>query len=356
MTTPPYLRLCLLGLLLLSTPSNLFADTLSFSRPGSGIASLQIIHNVADAGPLDVYLDGTLLLDDFDFRTATPFEPIIAGTYTLDFVSGQDADNSNPIFTTDLTLGDVANVVIAQGLLQPHADQPPFALTVIEGARVEASAEDVEIVVIHGASDLETIDVRLLDPVDGNNAFALLANNIDYDTVVLYQDLSPVGYNVEVSAFDNEVQYEVFRLELQAFRGKTLLLILSGSGTSQAEGLEAMLVAANGTTSLAAVITATEEAQPPPRTFALQGNYPNPFNPSTTVQIDLPRDADVRVEVFDVQGRRVLTTPTLALAAGSGRAISLDGSVLPSGLYLYKVLAVTATENYTAWGRMVLVR
>ena len=348
MTTTRYSIRSLMGFLVLFMPSLAFGQ--------SGVGSLQIIHNVADAGPVDVYLDGTRYLDNFDFRTATPFETILTGTYTLDFVAGQDDDNTNPFFTTTLTISDVAYVVIAHGLLKPDAQQPPFDLTVIENARVEAGPDDVEVAVVHGAPDLAAIDVRLLDPVDNNSAFALLANNIDYNTVVLYQDLEPLGYNVEVSTFDNDVQYEVFRLELQAFRSKTLILIVSGTGNSESEGLDIIFVAANGAVAQAPVITAATNAEALPGSFALRGNYPNPFNPHTTIHLDIPYTAQVYATLYDLQGRRVLTTPAQQLAAGEGRALRIEATGLPSGLYVYHVFAESTSERFTAHGKMMLVQ
>ena len=42
-----------------------------------------------------------------------------------------------------------------------------------------------------------------------------------------------------------------------------------------------------------------------PLTMSLQGNYPNPFNPTTTIRYSLSQSANVKVEIFDVLGRRI---------------------------------------------------
>ena len=348
---------CTPALLLLAVASSVRATPLDPPRPSTAIASWQIIHNAPDAGPIDVYVNGYRLLDDFDFRTATPFEVILAGTYTLDIVAGMDADNSTPLFSTELTLASsTAYVVMAHGLLNPEADEPAFTLGVIEDALLAAITDDVEIAVVHGALDPDALDIRLLNPVDNNSAFGLLANNIDFGSIVFYRTLMPIGYNVEASDPDNIVQYEVFRLALQAFRGESLVLALSGRGTAHAEGLEAMYVATDGTVFLAPVITANEAAEAVPASFALHGNYPNPFHPATVIRLDLPAAAAVRVELYDLHGRRVLTTPTQTLAAGAARRVPVDAAHLASGVYLYRVLADTAAKTYAGVGRMVLVR
>ena len=101
--------------------------------------------------------------------------------------------------------------------------------------------------------------------------------------------------------------------------------------------------------------TDVEEAAVPEQ-FAVLGNYPNPFNPATTVRVDLPQAARVQVAVYDVLGRRVLTTPAQDLAAGTARAVSVDARALASGLYLYRVIAHAATETFVGTGRMTVVR
>ena len=103
------------------------------------------------------------------------------------------------------------------------------------------------------------------------------------------------------------------------------------------------------------VATDVEEAAVPER-FAVLGNYPNPFNPTTTVRVDMPQAARVQVEVYDVLGRRVLTTVAHDLEAGAGRAVPVDAGALASGLYLYRLVARAATETFTGTGRMTVVK
>ncbi|MYD56783.1 MAG: hypothetical protein F4246_07205 [Rhodothermaceae bacterium] len=72
-----------------------------------------------------------------------------------------------------------------------------------------------------------------------------------------------------------------------------------------------------------------------PSTFALRGNYPNPFTGSTRIVFDLPSAAKVSVDVSDITGRRVLRVPARMLEAGWDRGIDLSGAGLPSGMYVY---------------------
>jgi hypothetical protein len=88
-----------------------------------------------------------------------------------------------------------------------------------------------------------------------------------------------------------------------------------------------------------------------PLTTALYDNYPNPFNPKTTIHYDLDRDADVSIDVYDMLGRRVGSLIHEYKKAGKHTA-AFDGSRLSSGTYYYKMTA----GNYTAVKKMVLMK
>lgn len=73
-----------------------------------------------------------------------------------------------------------------------------------------------------------------------------------------------------------------------------------------------------------------------PSTLSLEQNYPNPFNPFTTIQFSIPEASDVKLELFNSAGQRVLTVKEAFLSAGTHR-VSVDASALSSGVYLYRL-------------------
>jgi hypothetical protein len=83
-----------------------------------------------------------------------------------------------------------------------------------------------------------------------------------------------------------------------------------------------------------------------PAAFALAEAYPNPFNPSTVVQYDLPVASPVRLAVYDVLGREVRVLVNGWLDAGRHRAV-LDAGALSSGVYIFRIEAgrFTATKR-----------
>jgi len=72
----------------------------------------------------------------------------------------------------------------------------------------------------------------------------------------------------------------------------------------------------------------------------LLSNYPNPFNPATTIRFDLPQPSFVFLEVFDLRGGLMTTLVREQKPAGIHR-VQLDASQWPAGLYLYRLQAGT---------------
>ena len=85
-------------------------------------------------------------------------------------------------------------------------------------------------------------------------------------------------------------------------------------------------------------ITGADDA---PRLLTLAGNYPNPFNPSTTVIFALPAAGEVNLDVVDVRGHIVRTLQHGTLPAGDHRVVwdGVDdrGQVAASGVYFVRL-------------------
>ncbi len=78
-----------------------------------------------------------------------------------------------------------------------------------------------------------------------------------------------------------------------------------------------------------------------PASFALSGNYPNPFNPKTTICFDLPMSAQVELRVYDTGGHLVDTVLDGPRSAGSHEVVwsgrDQEGRSVPSGVYFYRL-------------------
>ena len=99
------------------------------------------------------------------------------------------------------------------------------------------------------------------------------------------------------------------------------------------------------------------QVQTLPSAYGLQANWPNPFNPETTIRYQLPRVADVELEIYNTSGQRVRTLVDGRLNAGryEVRWNGLDdqGRPLASGLYFYRLQAGSEFQQIR---KMLLVK
>lgn len=88
-----------------------------------------------------------------------------------------------------------------------------------------------------------------------------------------------------------------------------------------------------------------------PLNYKLFNNYPNPFNPSTTIKFELPENAHVMLVIYDVLGREVKTLVNDVLKPGAYE-YQWNASEYSSGVYFYKLI----TPEFSKTKRMVLVK
>ena len=82
-----------------------------------------------------------------------------------------------------------------------------------------------------------------------------------------------------------------------------------------------------------------------PVKFTLYRNYPNPFNPSTTIQFDLPARSAISLNVFNVVGQQVESLISNQAYAGGRYYFNFDGSKHSSGVYFYRLTAQPLDGN-----------
>jgi hypothetical protein len=88
-----------------------------------------------------------------------------------------------------------------------------------------------------------------------------------------------------------------------------------------------------------------------PAVFRLGQNFPNPFNPSTTIAYQVPASGHVTLRVFDLLGRELATLVDEKKDAGS-YTVRFDGGNLASGVYLYRL----AAGGYTQTRKMIIMK
>jgi hypothetical protein len=93
----------------------------------------------------------------------------------------------------------------------------------------------------------------------------------------------------------------------------------------------------------------------PPKDFMLEQNFPNPFNPSTTITYSLPFSATVRVSVFDLLGRE-LEVLTDGESAPGRHSLRWNAARYSTGMYLYRCTVTKAGHSTNTVNSMLLIK
>jgi len=155
--------------------------------------------------------------------------------------------------------------------------------------------------------------------------------------------LSSNTYVTSQFAFPEEFNKDVYATPLYAARGQNTLTNATDMifRDPEPEGL-VMAIAPNTTTGGydgtftigVKVTTGLKDPAPDADSFALRQNFPNPFNPSTTIPYFLPRRSRVKLTVHDVAGREVASLVDELKASGVHEA-TFNAGAFSSGFYFY---------------------
>lgn len=307
--------------------------------PGTEVARVQIIHNSASP-TVDIYLDTTLLLDNFEYRTATEYIFAPAGN---EINIGVALDNStsvdDTIATFPLTLvNNETYIVVASGIVG-NATTP---FTLLPYAPAQEAAMDptmIDVLVHHGSPDAPTVDVTL-------EGVGVVANDISYSEFQGY--VSPPAAPIRLllsPGSDSLNTVAAFDVDLTGLEGSAITVFASGNfdGTDPAFGLWAAL--ADGTT-FPLTVTTDLEAELPLNNH-LVALYPNPAQDLLTLSFTNEQPGAARVRILDLQGRVLLSRE---LRAGNEHQISLEG--LTAGTYT----VVTETDSSFAVKKLIVLR
>lgn len=164
------------------------------------VARTQIIHNSADvaAQQVDIYINESLVLDDFEFRNASPFIDIAAGVpFDVTIQPSSSTDTTNALYSARFTLMDQEKyVIVADGIVSASGYNPPeaFNLSVYAGAREAANdPSNVDVLVHHGATDAGTVDVAETSAVKD-----VLIDNLAYEEFRGYSELPSNDYHLQL--------------------------------------------------------------------------------------------------------------------------------------------------------------
>ncbi len=309
-----------------------------------GTARVQVIHNSADAAAemVDVWLDNTLLLDDFTFRTASPFIDAPAGEAFTISIKGSDSQNpDNPIWSQSYTLEENQTyVLIANGIVSPDGYNPaqPFDIYVYAMGREQASMMgQTDLLVFHGSTDAPTVDI-----VETGVGAGTVIDNLMYGDFNGYLELPTANYQLTIkdeSGMSTVAVYEAPLADL-LLENTALTIVASGflapenNQNGPAFGLWVALPNGGELVPLS-VITSTTETFLDAESF---NAYPNPTSDILNIDLTLAYDADVTIDIFNLTGS-VVKSADMGRVTKSTTSTSINVNDLNTGLYFVRVAA-----------------
>ncbi len=269
-------------------------------------------------------------------------ETASTGTVTITAVDNEvDApDKTVQVQGTATNTQDVMGPEDVELTITDDEEAPTVTLMLVPSTIEENEGETtVTATLTHPSSAVTTIVVTALPDAPATESDYQISEN---STLTIAAGETESTESVTITAVDNEVDMPDKTVQVQ------------GAATNT-QGVTApadvVLTITDDDTS-----TAAEAPTELPTVFTLHGNYPNPFNPSTRIQFDLPERAQVTVQVLDVLGRKVMEYPAQAFDAGANQTIELNAIQLGSGTYLYRMIAVGSETKYQKTGRMILMK
>lgn len=304
-------------------------------------ARVQVIHNSADAAAetVDVWLNETLLLDNFMFRTASPFVDAPAGEeFTIAIQGPNSTSPDNPIWSQNYTLMENETyILVAEGIVSPSGYNPatPFDIAVYAMGREAAYMNDMtDVLVHHGSTDAPTVDV-----VETGVGAGTIVDNISYGEFAGYLELGTADYKLTIKDETGENTVAVYNAPLSTLEleGAAITVVASGflnpDQNSFGEGFGLWVALVEGGNMLPLDISLGEReiiAEENVRTF------PNPATKYLNIQYSLFEDADVNIEVRNILGNTVITSQ-YSPRSNQQYSQKFDISELSSGLYFVTI-------------------
>jgi uncharacterized repeat protein (TIGR01451 family) len=302
--------------------------------------------------PIDVYLNDARLADDIYPGQAIGFQEVTLKDYPFRvyLVPGEAADRSAAFDSVSVELNGVEQGLSSGIVLTTNADGIVQAVVIDDAAQNATDPDHVDVAVVHAASTLASVDIAL----ETSPEETPIATDLAFGQTSAYAEIKTPGtYNLVVTPTGDPLAAEVFQVALDT-PGEAYMLVLAPDTTvGKIDGVTLYALDAHGNVVQPTVVTSTEAGAGPeqPTSFALYGNYPNPFNPTTTIRYDVPEVTTVHVSVYDALGRMVASLVDGQQSAGK-HSVTWDASDLPSGVYFSRMNAGSFVETR----KMMLLR
>lgn len=311
-------------------------------------ARIQVIHNAADvaASQVDVWINQSKALNNFAFRSATPFVEVPSNTtLTVAIKPTGSTTPENALWSETFTLEPYNSyVLVANGLENQNGYNPfkPFNIFVKPNAKeASTSANTTDVLVFHGSTDAPMVDV-----VEVGAGAGTIIDNFAYGEFAGYLSLPTADYALAVRDETGTVTVATYAAPLQTLGlgGKALTVLASGflnpaiNNNGPAFGLFVALPDGGSLIPLPVVTSVNERHNNNLRIF------PNPASDRVNVSLELSISETIQVDVYNIAGS-LIKSLQIGENLQRNQAFSLDVSDLKSGIYMLHLRSATISQT-----------
>ena len=333
--------------LILAMPSGYTVELPATETALAQTAQVQIIHN-SPYPVVDIYVNGTIAIEQVAYRACTGLVDLPINTTVGIAPTGSDVIAEFPFALAE----NGTYVVTASGIV--GNTDTPFDLIASGLGTAAENDQSFALKVLHGVTDAPAVDIY----ANGS----LLVGNLSYGDYAGYLQVPAADYTIDVTAHGTMTAVASFSAPLASLGGGSGVVYASGflaPSTTDSAFTLILAMPSGYTVELPAAETAlgvSENGVINPSEFSLNQNYPNPFNPSTQISYNLPENAMVTINVYDLMGRSVRTLVSSNQIAGY-RSVSWDatnnvGEPVSAGMYVY----VAQAGEYSQTKKMLLLK
>lgn len=298
-------------------------------------ARLQVIHNCAatDAASVDVWLnDGPQpLIDNFMFRTASPFIDAPAGQFfDVSVALPTSVDTAGALFKKQFILeSSKTYIVVASGTVGSGSYSPATAFDLVaigEAREMSTNSGEVDVLVYHGATDAPTVDV-----VETQVGAGTIVDDLSYGMADGYLELPAADYDLGITDMTGATTLFSYDADLSGLAGSAITVLASGfvdpSMNNSGSGFGLWVATAAGGALLELTnITGVEEFA-----FEKLNAYPVPTDDQLTISFDSQISDLFNINIFGMDGRLVQSTSQQVI--NGTNQIELNVSDINSGFY-----------------------
>jgi len=310
---------------------------LDFVAPDIPTARIQVIHN-SPGSKVDVYLNDEKILDDFVFRTATPFLDVPANVNLEVVVASENSISSADGFAAfqyNLT-EDQRYIIVANGVPPGNIAfnlNTAFNLEVFDMAQETVSDENVGILFFNGAPNGPEVDLL----VDGNPFF----DNVAYGEFFGYLEASAEDFIFSLTpSNDNSNLLEKYSEDFNFWKGQTLVIFTSGFFSGVFPSLETWAALSNGGTFplnvLHNIVAPNTNTLHSINSGGTLETYPNPARDFLNIKMDLEKEATVEIAIYNNIGQQVAQKNFGEMYEGEN-LMEMNTDKLGSGIYLLQI-------------------